>query len=167
LSRGLARREKEYKAHLQSCDEPRRGSLDGRGTLSEGALAAFVQFFIRTCINEVAFMSDLMRPEILRGRVTTWALQQMRAGLLPPRSDVILTALVSDGEMNRNDVAVLMDTGGDTVPQLIEALIKSGIAQAKTSRSPLRLSFPIRLADQLLPGVFPSNRQTVSTVGDS
>jgi Fic family protein len=25
LARGLARREKEYKAHLQSCDEPRRG----------------------------------------------------------------------------------------------------------------------------------------------
>jgi Fic family protein len=41
IARGLARREAEYKAHLQACDGPRRGDLDGRGTLSEAALASF------------------------------------------------------------------------------------------------------------------------------
>ena len=34
IARGLARREAYYKAHLQACDAPRRGDLDGRGTRS-------------------------------------------------------------------------------------------------------------------------------------
>jgi Fic family protein len=139
LARGLARREKEYKAHLQSCDEPRRGSLVGRGTLSEGALAAFVEYFLETCIEEVVFMSDLMQPDKLRGRVVKWALEQMHTGSLPPRSDVVLAALVSRGELDQTEVAILMSSSGALAPQLTAALIKSGIAQAEKSGSPLRL----------------------------
>jgi hypothetical protein len=38
---------------------------------------------------------------------------------------------------------------------LIAALIESGIAHSETSHSPLRLSFPIGLTNQLMPGAFP------------
>ena len=38
VARGLARNVKEYKALLMAADEPRRGDLDGRGTLSTQAL---------------------------------------------------------------------------------------------------------------------------------
>ncbi len=155
LSRGLARREKEYKAHLQSCDEPRRGSLDGRGTLSEGALAAFVEYFLETCIEEVAFMSDLMKPHKLRDRVTTWALEQMRSGSLPPKSDIALKALVSRGELDQGEVDAVTDTSVGSAWQITTALIRSGVAQVETSGSPLRLHFPSALKDNLLPGVFP------------
>ncbi|WP_113236961.1 Fic family protein [Rhizobium sp. 2MFCol3.1] len=154
LSRGLARRGKEYKAHLQSCDEPRRGSLDGRGTLSEGALAAFVEYVLETCLEEVTFMSDLMRPQELRDRLMKWALDEIRSGSLPPQADVVLGALITCGELDQAEVDALTDTRNGPAKQLSTALIESGVAQAKTLHSGLRLSFPVRLKDQLLPGIF-------------
>ncbi len=156
LSRGLARKEKEYKALLQSCDEPRRGSLDGRGTLSEGALVAFVEYFLTTCIEEVEFMHHLVHPDRLRTRVRTWALEQMRTGRLPPGSDALLEPLISRGQLDRAEVVALINATGGSARQLTAVLIGSGIVQSETPHSPLRLSFPIKLTDQLLPGLFPN-----------
>lgn len=51
IARGLARDEAKYKLRLAACDLPRRNVLDGRGTLSEEALAGFAAFFLRTCID--------------------------------------------------------------------------------------------------------------------
>lgn len=48
IARGLARNVDEYKQHLAACDLLRRNDLDGRGSLSEEALAAFTAFFLRT-----------------------------------------------------------------------------------------------------------------------
>src|SRR2546422_753682 len=41
VARGLARNVSEYKKLLADCDLPRRNDLDGRGALSEEALAEF------------------------------------------------------------------------------------------------------------------------------
>lgn len=51
VARGLARSEAAYKSHLAECDLPRRNDLDGRGTLSEEALASFTRYFLETCID--------------------------------------------------------------------------------------------------------------------
>jgi Fic family protein len=47
IARGLARNVQGYKTHLANCDLPRRNDLDGRGALSEEALAEFTEFFLR------------------------------------------------------------------------------------------------------------------------
>src|SRR6266568_1917849 len=48
VARGLARNVAAYKGHLTECDLPRRNDLDGRGNLSEEALASFTRFFLKT-----------------------------------------------------------------------------------------------------------------------
>ena len=73
VARGLARSEAAYKGHLTECDVPRRNNLDGRGNLSEEALASFPQFFLATCIGQVRFMDGLTQPERLRTRILLWA----------------------------------------------------------------------------------------------
>ncbi len=166
LSRGLARKEKEYKALLQACDEPRRGSLDGRGSLSEGALAASVEYFLTTCIEEVGFMHDLVQPRKLRARVRTWALEQMRTGGLPLGSDALLEALIRRGQLDSAEVVALIDATSGSSQQLIAALTDVGIVQSKTSYSPFRLSFPLRLTDQLLPGLLPDRRHPLPPAED-
>ncbi|MEI6791139.1 MAG: Fic family protein, partial [Myxococcaceae bacterium] len=50
ISRGLARNVQAYKSHLANCDLTRRNDLDGRGNLSEEALADFTKFFLEVCI---------------------------------------------------------------------------------------------------------------------
>ena len=63
IARGLARNDNAYKQHLMACDAPRRNDLDGRGALSEEALAAFTQFFLETCLDQVRFMEELVTAE--------------------------------------------------------------------------------------------------------
>lgn len=69
MARGLARNAGEYKTLLANCDLARRNDLDGRGNLSEEALAEFTRFFLTICIDQVAFMEGLMQPERLRARI--------------------------------------------------------------------------------------------------
>ncbi len=68
-ARGLARRVQDYKALLANCDLTRRNDLDGRGNLSEEALAAFTRFFLTVCIDQVDFMESLVQPDGLRARI--------------------------------------------------------------------------------------------------
>ena len=80
VARGLARNEAEYKRHLTACDSERHGDRDGRGTLSESVLAEFTRFFLQCCIDQVAFMEGLMKPDRLRDRNMIWAEEEIRAG---------------------------------------------------------------------------------------
>lgn len=56
MARGLARSVQTYKDLLANCDLARRNDLDGRGTLSEEALGAFTEFFLKTCLDQVTFI---------------------------------------------------------------------------------------------------------------
>ena len=160
ISRGLARREAEYKSHLQACDSPRRGDLDGRGNLSEEALAGFTRFFLKTCIDQVEFMSGLARPDELRNRILIWAEQEVRAGRLAPKSDAILKAVLIQGELARQEAPSLVGTGERQARRIVSGLIEAGVITSKTSRSPLRIAFPAKLASRWLPGLFPEQEQT-------
>jgi Uncharacterized conserved protein len=99
IARGLARNVQEYKGHLSNCDRERRNDLDGRGALSEEALADFTKFFLTVCIDQVTFMEGLVQPERLRARILMWAEEEARVGGLPPRSGSILEAVLYRGEL--------------------------------------------------------------------
>lgn len=154
-SRGLARRESEYKQRLAACDQPKRNDLDGRGTLSEEELAAFTGFFLETCIDQVDFMERLMQPDRLRDRIMIWTEEQIRAGSLPPQSDTILRAVLTLGELGRGEVAGLLGTSDRTARRITSALVDAGVLKSASTRAPLRLAFPAKLADRWMPGLFP------------
>ena len=105
IARGLAHSESVYKRHLMACDLPRRNDLDGRGHLSEEALAAFTRFFLETCLDQVTFMEELVQPDRLRRRILLWAEEETRGGALPPKAGSILEAILYRGELPRGDLA--------------------------------------------------------------
>jgi hypothetical protein len=121
-----ARNVDAYKSHLAACDQPRHSDLDGRGNLSEENLAAFTQFFLTTCIDQVTFMERLMQPEQLRARILIWAEKEVRLNHLPPKSGAIL-----------------------------EAVLYHGVLTSESTRAHLRLAFPATLASRWMPGLFP------------
>jgi len=104
VARGLARAESTYKGHLAACDLERRNDLDGRGTRSEEALAAFTKFFLETCLDQIRFMESLVQPDRLRDRILTWASEETRHSDLPPRAGAILEAILYRGELPRGEV---------------------------------------------------------------
>lgn len=155
VARGLARQEAAYKTHLANCDLPRRNDLDGRGTLSEEALAEFVAFFLQVCIDQVDFMEKLMQPERLRDRILIWAEELMRSDELPPKSDIVLKAILYQGEIERGEVASLLGLSERSARRITSALLEYGALKAESTRAPLTLAFPAKFAERWMPGLFP------------
>jgi len=155
IARGLARNVGRYKELLANCDLQRRNDLDGRGNLSEEALADFTAFFLRTCIDQVAFMEGLMRPADLRARVLVWAEEETRLRRLPKRAAQLLEAVLYRGELPRGEVAALLDTTERTASRATSELLQLGVFVSDSTRAPLRLAFPAALASRWMPGLFP------------
>ncbi|MCP4385834.1 MAG: Fic family protein [Hyphomicrobiales bacterium] len=155
IARGLARNVDDYKNLLAACDMPRRNDLDGRGSLSEEALAEFAHFFLRTCIDQVDFMEKLVQPDQLRARMLVWAEEEMRADRLPPKSGQVLEAILYRGELPRGDVNKLLGVSARTARRITSALIKHEVVTSESLRAPLRLNFPALLATRWMPGLFP------------
>ena len=155
VARGFARNEAEYKRHLAACDQPRRGDRDGRGTLSEAAIADFTGFFLKICIDQITFMEGLMKPDRLRDRILIWAEAEMRAGTLPAKSDTVLRAVVMHGSITRADVVSLLGVTERSARRVTSALLEVGALQSENTRAPLQLAFPAKLAGRWMPGLFP------------
>jgi Fic family protein len=155
VARGLARNVASYKAHLAECDLPRRNDLDGRGNLSEEALASFTGLFLETCIDQVAFMEGLMQPDRLRTRILLWVEEETRLNLLPQKAGTVLEAVLYRGELPRGEVAQLLGLTSRHARRIVSALLDRGVLVSKGPRDPLLLAFPAALASRWMPGLFP------------
>ena len=159
IARGLARNEGKYKSQLTACDLPRRNDLDGRGNLSEEALAEFTRFFLETCIDQVKFMEELVAPDKLRTRILSWADEEVRTGSLLPQSVKILERILYQGELRRDEIAPMFDVTPRHARRYVEPLTERGVLISATIRAPFRLAFPAKLATQWMPGLFPEKTQ--------
>jgi Fic family protein len=155
VARGLARNVSDYKVLLARCDQVRRNDLDGRGVLSEEALAEFTRFFLTVSIDQVDFMESLVQPDRLRARILLWAEEEIRLGRLPAKSGPILEAGLYRGELPRGDANAVVGTGERQARRIVSALVEKGVLVSESPRAPLRLVFPAALASRWMPGLFP------------
>ena len=158
IARGLARNVSSYKSHLAQCDLPRRNDLDGRDNLSEEGLASFTRFFLETCLDQVKFMEELVQPDRLRNRILLWVEEEIRANALPQKAGRILEAILYRGELPRGDVPQLLGVSDRHSRRVVAALIKRGVIVSTSTRAPLHLAFPAKLASRWMPGLFPDQR---------
>jgi hypothetical protein len=165
VARGLARNEGAYKGHLSECDLPRRNDLDGRGSLSEEALASFTRFFLETCLDQVSFMEGLMQPERLRTRMLLWAEEEARLNRLPPKAGAVIEALLYRGELPRGDVAPLLGLTTRHARRIVSELLKRSVLVSEGPRDPLLLAFPAALASRWMPGLFPEKLEQAAPHG--
>ena len=100
-------------------------------------------------------MESLTEPKQLHGRILTWANKEIRAGALPAKSAKVLEAILYRGELPRNEIAEIVGSGERQTRRVTSALIKEGVVVSKSMRAPLRLAFPVRLASEWMPGLFP------------
>jgi Fic family protein len=155
VARGLARNVDRYQELIANCDLQRRNDLDGRGNLSEEALAEFTKFFLNVCIDQVVFMETLMQPEQLRARVLIWAEEEIRLGSLPARADRLLEVFLYRGQIARSEVVSLLGMAERTARRISSALVQRGVLTSESPKAPLTLAFPATLAGRWMPGLFP------------
>jgi Fic family protein len=155
IARGLARSEDRYKQHLAECDLARRNDLDGRGALSEEALANFTVYFVETCLDQVKFMAELMQPAALRKRIIEWAKEEESGGGIMENSHRALAHILTNKELERRDVPEVVGLDDRKARRLTARLNERGIITATTHKAPFRIAFPASLAPALLPGLYP------------
>jgi Fic family protein len=155
IARGLARRKDEYRKYLANCDLQRRNDFDGRGNLSEEALAVFTRFFLELCLDQVSFMESLMEPKVLRNRIIAWAEERVRFRELTKKAIPVLEALLFRGELARGDVPEVMGSAPRTAQVLMQSLQGLGVVTSPHSKAPWRIAFPAALAYRWMPNLFP------------
>jgi hypothetical protein len=159
IARGLARSVDAYKGHLAACDAPRRGDLDGRGHLSEEALAEFTRYFLDTCIDQVRFMEDLVEPARLRVRIGRWVAEEVALARLHEKSTMLIDAILDRGEIPRGEVPAVLGVSERTANRVVAGLTDHEVLTSQTPKAPLRITFPAKLASSWMPGLFPEQRR--------
>jgi Fic family protein len=151
LSRGLSSR-KEYKAMMEHADTPRQGDLDGRGNLSERALADFIVWFLKVIDDQLDFMDELYDLKGLTARLKRLAEIKWRPEVAP-----LLVQVLHRGEMPRGEASHVTGLGTRTSSGLIQTLVRDGILDSETPKGPVFLRFKADYADVLFPRLFPES----------
>jgi Fic family protein len=155
VSRGLARNVVEYKQLLMAADGQRRGDHDGRGALSEAALADFCRFFLECCLDQVRFMRELLQPGELQRRVDLYVRDEVDAGRLPDGSGAVMREALLAGTVVRGDVARLTGTSDRTARRVTSKLLERKLLVSDSHKAPLRLGIPLEVVERWFPRLYP------------
>lgn len=153
ISRGLARglrSRTDYKSMMDYADTPRQGDLDGRGNLSQRALAEFTLWFLRVCVDQVTFMSGLFDLSTLAKRLRSYT---KREGLKPEAGRLLEEALIR-GEFERGEISRITGLPERTARRVFSDVIGLGLLASETPKGPVSLRFPADALDTLFPKLF-------------
>ena len=155
LSRGLARHRQRYYASLEAADQGRRGDLDGRGNLSDAALADFCVFFLETMLDQIQFMSGLLGLPALRTRVERY-FQFQALHLDRYREEIMRVArtLVDEGEIPRVRVQEITGKAATVSVEIIKLGLEHGYFETPSPKGPLRVAFPAKIHEFYFPQLF-------------
>ena len=155
ISRGLARGRKsrgEYKRMMDHADMPRQGDLDGRGNLSEKALAEFILWFLQICVDQVDFMAGLFELDTLAERLRSYV--ERNPNLKPEGVRLLHEALIR-GEFDRGDVKRITGLPERSARRLLADVVGAGLLASSTPKGPVSLRFPADALEVLFPRLFP------------
>lgn len=155
VARGLARNVERYKTALMLADESRRGDLDGRGALSQQRLREFCEFFLEACIDQVSFMESLLQPSELLRRMKLYVDDEVAAQRLPRGSLSLLREALLAGELDRGRAADLTGYQERRGREILAHLLKVGLLVSQGPRAPVRLGFPVDVAERWFPRLYP------------
>lgn len=157
IARGLARgldSRTEYKRMMDHADMPRQGGLDGHGNLSQRALTEFILWFLRICLDQVNFMSNLFELETLSKRLRTYI---ERSEALKPEAIRLLEEALIRGEFDRGEVSRITGLPARSARRVFNDVLASGLLDSDTPRGPVSLRFPTETQEILFPRLFPES----------
>jgi Fic family protein len=143
--RGFARTQEAYYAHLAAADEPRAGDLDGRGNLSEGALVAWIAYVLAQCADQVAFMTQMLQLDGMKGRIAACLAFEENVGRHGVRTEALRALhylFATQGELERADFKAMLGLGDRLATAQVSALLARGLLQSDTAYGKLRFGVP-------------------------
>lgn len=156
LSRGLARFRKEYYERLHAADQQRRNDFDGRGNLSDRALGDFCDFFLRTVLDQIGFMTDLLQLGGLCERIERHLIFERLhlESRTRERLARILKATLIEGEIARGAVPGVIGAGATVARETIRIALAEGLLDSPTPKGALSIVFSAQTLDSYFPQLF-------------
>jgi len=155
VSRGLARgleSRTEYKLMMDLADTPRQGDLDGRGNLSQRALADFTLWFLKVCLDQITFMGALFEINTLARRLRILV---ERSETLKPEAARLLEEALIRGEIERGDASRITGLPERTARRVLNDTVEAGFLASETPKGPVSLRFPADALETLFPKLYP------------
>lgn len=156
VSRGLARHRQRYMSMLAEADAPRRGDLDGRGNLSQSGLVTFCRFFLKTCLDQIDFMGQMLDLHGLMDRIQGYvALRGQKMipdrSVLRPEAGHLLREALLRGSFPRGEASRVTGLGERTARTLISQLTDEHLLTSDTPKGELKLGLPTHTVQYYFP----------------
>ena len=157
LSRGLSYHRKEYYERLANADQERssQSADDGRGHLSERALAEFCEFILRVMLDQIDFTERMLEGDGLAGRMELYVRTEGSFGRDAGRIFLLLREALFRGEFPRGEAGRIVGAGERSGRTLLATAIKAGLLKSETAKSPVRLGLPAKVLGYYFPSLFP------------
>jgi Fic family protein len=155
VSRGLARglqSRTEYMQMMDLADAPRQGDLDGRGNLSQRALADFTLWFLKVSFDQITFMASLFDIDTLARRLRTLV---ERSETLKPETTRLLEEALIRGEFERGEAPRITGLSIRTAQRVLNDAVKTGLLGSETPKGSVSLRFPSNSLETLFPLLYP------------
>lgn len=157
--RGMARAHETYYGLLNNAALQRRTDYDGRGPLSQGGLIAFSHWFIETCIDQAAFMRNLLDLKGLHSRLgdslhflehDTWQVNGERSTVRTEAPDALHYTMIM-GQLERARFMAMTGLPLRTGRKVAASLTDCGMQKSETSRAPFSFALPMNSLRFLFP----------------
>ena len=155
---------------LEEADNPRSNDYDGRDALSTRALNAFCNFFLETCRDQIDYMANVLRVDVLAERISNYA-RARETGALPglsgrsdrssrfrPEGSRLLIDLFYKGRISRNEIPKLLGLKERTARRVVRFLKDEGFIYSETTKSPVRFRIPAHAAPYFFPDLYNPSR---------
>jgi Fic family protein len=161
MSRGLARREKEYKLALALADSSRRHDYDGRGNLSNQELVNFCKFFLSTAIDQVAYMASILNTDTMLNRIHKFVDLMVAKQKLKDESRYILETVFLKGKIAKKEIERITGKSDKTAKSIADSLLSMGLLKVDTTTkfSPYEVNYPITFSTILISGLYPNAKE--------
>ena len=134
----------------------RQGDLDGRGHLSERALAAFCRFALDCAIDQVEFMAEILDVGRLQVRLERHVDIAEAEGRLPRRAYALVREALMAGEFHRTKAAEITGYKERQARTVLSTLVDAGYLVSDTPRGPVRLGIPPDALEDVFPRLYPA-----------
>jgi len=161
MSRGLARREKDYKYALTLADTQRWNDYDDRGNLSNRELINFCRFFLSTAIDQIDYMSSILDTDNMLNRIHKFVDLMVSKEKLKDESRHILETVFLKGKIAKKDIERITGKSDKTAKNIADSLLSMGLLKVdnKTKFSPYEVNYPITFSTILISGLYPNNKE--------
>jgi Fic family protein len=161
ISRGLSREHQQYKKLLAAADDKRRGDVDGRGNLSDQALADFCVFFLTQARDQIRFIRGLLHLDGLQERLLEYLTREVRERRIPKGANELIHQALLRGRLERGDALALLGGKERTARLHLSQLIDLGLLAPDgiSHKSAVRWNIPVSAGTHYFPQLYPQTTE--------